>query len=58
MKRHWIRFKSQFWALLLVLLMGFLLGKVYTWEAIINDCKVLNGFRIAKTAFTCKMMVP
>ena len=38
--------------------LGFIAGKVYTWDATITDCKVLGAFRIANTAFACKMMAP
>lgn len=40
------------------ILIGFLAGKVYTWDSIIVDCKVLGMFRISNTAFNCKMMTP
>lgn len=37
---------------------GFVAGKIYTWDSTITDCKVLGAFRIANTAFSCKMLAP
>lgn len=58
MKELWQEMKKQFWPMIVVLVVGFCLGKIYTWDTIITDCKVLGTFRIANTAFACKIMVP
>ena len=59
-KRPWVNFnvKNLLAGIVICLLIGFLAGKVYTWDSIIVDCKVLGAFRISNTAFACKMMVP
>ena len=57
-KSWWIEAKRQMVWMLIALVVGFGLGKLYTWDTIITDCKVLGVFRIANTAFHCKMMVP
>jgi hypothetical protein len=49
--------KQAFW-MFIAMVFGFGLGKVYTWDAIATDCKVLGTFRIAYTPFHCKMMTP
>lgn len=58
MKELWIEAKRQFAWLFLAALFGFVVGKIYTWDTLITDCKVLGTFRIANTAFHCKMLVP
>ena len=45
-------------AWIIAVIIGFVMGKIYTWDTLITDCKVLGTFRIANTAFNCKMMVP
>ncbi len=50
--------KSLLGGVILCLVVGFVAGKVYTWDSIIVDCKVLGAFRIANTAFHCKMLTP
>lgn len=59
-KRPWINLnpKSLMTGTILCLILGFGIGKIYTWETIITDCKVLGAFRMVNTAFQCKMMVP
>jgi len=57
-KSWWIEAKRQMVWMLIALVVGFGLGKIYTWDTTITDCKVLGVFRIANTAFHCKMMVP
>ena len=60
MKAFWgsIKENAGAWFLAILTSACFMLGKIYTWDAIITDCKVLGTFRIANTAFMCKMMVP
>jgi len=59
-KRPWINMnpKMVVCGIFLCLSFGFGLGKIYTWDSTITDCKVLGAFRIASTAFQCKMMAP
>lgn len=59
-KRPWINMNPKLLiaGTIVCILVGFLAGKVYTWESTIVDCKVLGAFRIANTAFQCKMMAP
>ena len=57
-KSWWEDAKKQAMWMLIALVVGFGLGKVYTWDTLISDCKVVGAFRIANTAFHCKMMVP
>ena len=59
-KRPWINMnpKRMLAGTFICLVIGFGFGKVYTWDSIIIDCKVLGAFRISSTAFQCKMMAP
>ena len=50
--------KKKFLGIAVAVFVGFILGKIYTWDTIITDCKVLGSFRIANTAFYCKLMAP
>jgi hypothetical protein len=58
MKDVWNDVKKYAGMWLIAIVVGFCIGKVYTWDTIITDCKVLGSFRIANTAFACKMMAP
>ena len=57
-KFWWTEAKKQLMWMTIAMVVGFGLGKIYTWDTLITDCKVLGVFRIANTAFQCKMMVP
>ena len=57
-KFWWTEAKKQFMWMTIAMAVGFGFGKIYTWDTLIADCKVLGVFRIANTAFQCKMMVP
>lgn len=59
-KRPWVNLnaKSLVIGTVVCLVIGFCIGKVYTWDAIITDCKVLGAFRIATTPFHCKVLAP
>lgn len=57
-KSAWSDFKRVALMWFVALVIGFCIGKVYTWDTIITDCKVLGVFRIANTAFQCKMLLP
>lgn len=58
MKQIWAEVKSQFMLVMVAMFVGFCIGKIYTWDTMISDCKVVGAFRIANTAFHCKMMTP
>lgn len=58
MKEWLAEAKKQIVWMGIAMVLGFGLGKIYTWDTLITDCKVLGTFRIANTAFHCKMMVP
>jgi hypothetical protein len=59
-KRPWFNMnaKNLMAGTFICLLVGFGMGKIYTWDSTITDCKVLGAFRIANTAFMCKVMAP
>jgi len=57
-KHIWNDMKKYALVWFIALIVGFGMGKIYTWDSTITDCKVLGVFRIANTAFQCKMMVP
>ena len=59
MKSSYLQFKDyllQWWQAALV---GFLLGifvtQWYAYNGVIQDCKILGGFRIGNLAFGCQM---
>ena len=55
MKEIWEQFKKQFWILTFMLVLGFCIGKVYTWNDIITDCKVLGMTRYGQTPMGCRV---
>ena len=57
-KEVWADMKRYATVWVVAVIVGFCIGKLYTWDTIITDCKVLGVFRIANTAFNCKMMAP
>jgi hypothetical protein len=58
MKELFQEVKKMFWPLMFVLIIGFSLGKVYTYASISMDCKVLGMFRITDTAYGCRVSAP
>lgn len=58
MKEIWEDVRKKFLGIAVAVFIGFCMGKIYTWDTIISDCKVVGAFRIANTAFHCKMMTP
>jgi hypothetical protein len=50
--------KKNAWLWLFLLTFGFGLGKLYTYDSIVLDCRVLGMFRFADHAFYCKVMTP
>ena len=58
MKELFADLKKKSLGIAVAIIIGFCLGKIYTWDTIITDCKVLGSFRIANTAFYCKLMAP
>jgi hypothetical protein len=57
-KEVWADMKKYAAVWIVAVIVGFTMGKIYTWDSIISDCKVLGTFRIANTPFHCKMMAP
>jgi hypothetical protein len=59
-KRPWINAnpRNLLIGALTFVIFGFVAGKIYTWDSIVMDCKVLGMFRIANVPFHCKMMTP
>ena len=55
MKDIWERWKKQVLALFLAALFGYSVGKVYTWDAIITDCKVLGMTRYGQLPIGCRV---
>jgi hypothetical protein len=58
MKDIWENAKKNAWLWLFLLTFGFGLGKLYTYDSIVLDCRVLGMFRFADHAFYCKVMTP
>lgn len=54
-KGLWSDMKKQLGWMTIALVAGFVLGKIYTWDTIITDCKVLGMFRIHNTPFNCRI---
>lgn len=55
MKKIWEIVKEDFWYLLIAFVIGAGISKLYTYDTIIKDCKVLGAFRINNTAFGCQI---
>ena len=58
MKEFWESAKKQLAWMFVAFVFGFGLGKIYTWDTLISDCRVVGAFRIANTAFHCKVLTP
>ena len=54
-KSAWAYAKKQMVWLLVALCIGFVMGKVYTWDAVITDCKVLGMTRFGMTPMGCRV---
>lgn len=56
-KRPWINMNVKHILLggIACIMLGFGMGKLFTWESTMIDCKVLGAFRIGNTAFHCKI---
>ena len=54
-KSWWIEAKRQMVWMLIALVVGFGLGKLYTWDAVITDCKVLGMTRFGMTPMGCRV---
>lgn len=54
-KSAWDDFKKLFAWLFISTVLGFCMGKLYTWDTIATDCKVLGMFRIGNVPFDCRM---
>ena len=55
MKDIWERWKKQVLALFMAALFGYCVGKVYTWNDIITDCKVLGMTRYGQLPIGCRV---
>lgn len=58
MKEFLLEARKQLAWMFVAFVFGFGLGKIYTWDTLISDCKVVGAFRIANTAFHCKVLAP
>jgi hypothetical protein len=58
-KKDWLaNVKNNAWIWIFLVVFGFGLGKLYTLDSIVLDCKILGTFRFANAAFYCKAMTP
>ena len=55
MKELWVNIKKHTAWCIIVLLAGFILGKVVTWDAIITDCKVIGMTRYGHVPMGCRV---
>lgn len=55
MKEIWDSTKKNAWTWLFMIIFGFGLGKLFTYNSIVIDCKVLSMFRVGDIAFDCRM---
>ena len=58
MKEVWNKISGIFWIWITTIIFGFCLGKLYTYDSIALDCKILGTFRYANVAFHCKVVAP
>ena len=55
-KNKWMdEFKRGFWASLILIAVGFSLGRTYAYDSVITDCRVLGMFRIGSTPIGCRV---
>ena len=57
-KDWWANVKNNAWVWVFLIIFGFGLGKLYTYDSLVLDCRVLGMFRFADHAFYCKVMTP
>ena len=55
MRKLWESIKRDFISMLLLILIGFGFGKVYTSASILADCQVLGMTRFGATAMGCRV---
>ena len=55
LKDYWQYAKKQIIWLTLAAVFGFGLGKLYTWDTIMTDCKVLGMTRFVNTPMGCRV---
>ena len=52
--KQWIELFKDAWILCFVIfLIGISVGKIYTYDDILKDCKVLGMFRLGSTPIGC-----
>ena len=55
MKEFWLELKKSVWVSIVLIVIGFCGGKIYTYDSIIADCKIVGAFRVLNTAFACRI---
>ena len=55
MKDVWNKVKAYAGIWCVALILGFMMGKIYTWDAVITDCKVLGMTRFGMTPMGCRV---
>jgi hypothetical protein len=55
MKELWVDIKRYVSIWCVALIIGFILGKIITWDAIITDCKVLGMTRFGNVPMGCRV---
>ena len=55
MKQAWETAKKQIWAILVLLAIGFCIGKLYATTSILADCKVLGMTRFGDVPMGCRV---
>lgn len=51
----WEHFKKNFITYMALLVFGFGLGKMWNYNEILTDCKVLGMFRVGQVAVGCRI---
>ena len=55
MKQAWETAKKQIWAILVLLVIGFCIGKLYATTSIMADCRVLGMTRFGDVPMGCRV---
>lgn len=55
MKDLWDNFKKQIWAAIVLLFVGFCIGKLYATTSILADCRVLGMTRFGDVPMGCRV---
>ena len=54
-KEVWNDMKRYATIWIIAVIVGFVMGKIYTWDAVITDCKVLGMTRFGMTPMGCRV---